>query len=325
MTKRVLVTGGAGFIGSHLVDSLLEEGFQVIVIDNFDPFYDRKIKEMNISNHFQYSNYRLIDADIRDEEHIDSIFKKWKPEVVVHLAAKAGVRPSVQDPSSYVEVNIKGTTNILNSSVKYGVQKVVFGSSSSVYGLNEKVPFSETDSTLQPASPYGATKVAGEALCKSYSNCYNLPIVALRFFTVYGPRQRPDLAIHKFMSKIINNEPITLFGDGSTSRDYTFVSDIVAGIRAAIEINIDGYEVFNLGNDQPIKLIDLVQAIEETLNKKAIIEWLPPQIGDVPKTWADLSKSRTILGYSPKTSIYDGLKEFKYWMDTMIKNRVLSK
>lgn len=312
--QRVLVTGGAGFIGSHLVDSLLADHYEVLVIDNFDPFYERYIKEQNILSHTKNAHYRLIEADIRDRESVFRIFSEWQPEIVVHLAAKAGVRPSVQDPQMYAEVNINGTMHVLDAAVKVGVKKFIFGSSSSVYGLNEKVPFSEEDPLLKPASPYGATKLAGEAICNSYSNCYGLPIVALRFFTVYGPRQRPDLAIHKFTRKILNGEAIPLYGDGTSSRDYTYVSDIVSGIRKAMDYPLTGYEVFNLGNDQPITLLQLVHAIEEVTGRKAQIEWLPPQVGDVPRTWADLKKARAILQYEPQITLQDGLNHFIQWM-----------
>lgn len=318
MSQIILVTGGAGFIGSHLIDSLLGDKLDVVVMDNFDPFYDKAIKKKNINSHVQSDHYSLVETDIRNREEVTIVFERFQPDIVVHLAAKAGVRPSVENPKYYSDVNITGTVNILDAAVKYGVKKMVFASSSSVYGLNDKVPFSEEDPILQPASPYGATKVAGEALCNSYSNCYNLPIVALRLFTVYGPRQRPDLAIHKFVRKILRGEPISLYGDGSTSRDYTYIDDIVEGIRRAMDYGENGYEVFNLGNDQPTKLIDLVYSIEEVLEKKAQINWLPMQTGDVPKTWASLEKVDRKLGYRPKTKLPDGLKKFKDWIHNQL-------
>lgn len=234
--------------------------------------------------------------------------------MVVHLAAKAGVRPSVTNPQEYVDVNINGTQSVLDACVQAGLPKVVFGSSSSVYGLNDQVPFSEDHPTLRPASPYGATKAAGEALCHSYSNCYGLNIVSLRFFTVYGPRQCPDLAIHKFARKILDGEPIALFGDGTTSRDYTYVDDIVAGIKAAVAYPVQGYEVFNLGNDQPVQLLTLVEKLEKVLGKKAVIDWQPMQTGDVPKTWANIDKSRSKLGYVPQVSLEEGLQRFVDWL-----------
>ena len=323
MCSNVLVTGGAGFIGSHLVDSLLRDGMNVAVIDNFDPFYDKKVKQKNVQSHANSDHYSLVEADIRNQDEVNSVFEKFRPNIVVHLAAKAGVRPSVQNPLEYADVNVTGTAHILDAAVKYKVNKVIFASSSSVYGLNEKVPFSEEDPVLQPASPYGATKVAGEALCNSYSNCYGLPIVALRFFTVYGPRQRPDLAIHKFVKKILHGEPIPLYGDGSTSRDYTFVSDIVDGIRKAMDYEADDFNVFNLGNDRPTRLIDLVHTIEDVLGKKAQIEWLPVQTGDVPKTWADLTKAEKVLGYRPTTHLPDGIAMFKNWMEESLYEKEL--
>lgn len=312
---KVLVTGGAGFIGSHLVDSLLYDNHDVVVIDNFDLFYPRSIKQSNISAHVQHENYLLFEADICDRDRIFDIIGKEKPDVVVHLAAKAGVRPSVANPLSYVEVNINGTVNLLDASIKFGVKKFIFASSSSVYGLNEKVPFAEADPILHQASPYGATKASGEALCRSYSNCYQLPIVALRFFTVYGPRQRPDLAIYKFASKIRNMESIELFGDGSSSRDYTYIADIIIGIRAAIEYRTNGYDVFNLGNDHPTQLSELVKELQVLLRNNAIIEWLPEQIGDVPRTWANIEKSRNKLNYEPKVNISTGLSLFIEWLE----------
>jgi UDP-glucuronate 4-epimerase len=318
--KRVLVTGGAGFIGSHLIDDLLEDEYDVISIDNFDSFYSRKLKEDNITEHLMKKHYRFFEVDIRDRNKIMNIFEQFKPEIVVHLAAKAGVRPSLEDPGLYVDVNINGTTNVLDASVKYNVKKFIFGSSSSVYGLNSKVPFSEEDSTLQPASPYAATKIAGEALCRSYNNCYKIPTISLRFFTVYGPRQRPDLAINKFVQKIIDGEKIPLFGDGSSSRDYTYVKDIVTGIRSAMSYDMKGYEIFNLGNNHPTRLIDLVSNIENILKKKACIEWLAMQTGDVPITWADLNKSTQQLSYKPKMPLYNGLNCFVSWLEK-IKTR----
>jgi UDP-glucuronate 4-epimerase len=313
MVRKVLVTGGAGFIGSHLVDSLLQDGYDVSVIDNFDSFYPREYKERNIEGHRGLERYRLFEADIRDRQKIMEIFETVQPEVVVHLAAKAGVRPSLRNAVEYFDVNVMGTTHLLDAAVQSGVKKFVFGSSSSVYGLNQKVPFNEGDPTLQPASPYAASKVAGEALCYSYNNCYKLPIVALRFFTVYGPRQRPDLAIHSFTRKIMNGHLIQLFGDGTTSRDYTFVTDIVTGIRLAMEYSTDGYEVFNLGNDMPTQLIDMVRAVEQAVGREANIEWLPMQTGDVPITWADLTKSESLLGYRPQIRLKEGILQFVRW------------
>ncbi len=311
---KCLVTGGAGFIGSHLVDALMADGHDVVVIDNFDPFYDRAVKERNLAAHQASSRFQLIEVDIRDREAITALFQEYQPDTVVHLAAKAGVRPSLLHPLDYIEVNVNGTVNLLDAAVKYKVGKFVFASSSSVYGLNDKVPFSEEDPILQQASPYGATKAAGEAICRSYSNCYDLPIVALRFFTVYGPRQRPDLAIHKFADMMLEQRSIPIFGNGSTCRDYTYVDDIVQGIQAAIQYCKSGYDMFNLGNDRPVQLMELVRSLEAAVGCAAQLDWLPEQIGDVPQTWADISKSRTVLGYEPEVELQVGLQRFAAWL-----------
>lgn len=318
--QRILVTGGAGFIGSHLVDQLLAEGFFVHVVDNMDAFYNRRHKEQNLALHQYATGYQFSEMDICDREGLELIFQSWKPDIVIHLAAKAGVRPSVENPAAYVQTNVIGITNLLDLSVRYGVKRFIFGSSSSVYGLNDKVPFEESDPILRAASPYAASKIAGEALCHSYANCYGLQTVALRFFTVYGPRQRPDLAIHTFTHKILNDQPIQLFGDGTTSRDYTYVTDIIQGIRRAMEIELSGFEVFNLGNDKPTRLIDLVLLLEQKIGKKAKLEWKPVQTGDVPNTWADLTKSRERLGYSPKISLEEGITHFVAWVQSRMNH-----
>ncbi|RBW70822.1 SDR family NAD(P)-dependent oxidoreductase [Bacillus taeanensis] len=312
MNNKVIVTGGAGFIGSHLTEHLLSEGYEVHVIDNFDPFYPREIKEQNIAAQLDHKNYFLYEKDICNEIEVRKIFEEVKPSMVVHLAAKAGVRPSIQQSREYAKVNIIGTLHMLQASADYGVKKFIFASSSSVYGLNEQVPFKEEQPLLYIASPYGATKAAGEVLCKSYSHCFKLPVIALRFFTVYGPRQRPDLAIHKFAAKLLNGEEIELYGDGLSSRDYTYVSDIVQGIDKAIHYRINGYEVFNLGNDRPIQLIDLIDRIEKTFNLQFSKKWMSNQIGDVPQTWADLTKIKKI-GYVPEIELDEGLRRFASW------------
>ena len=312
--QKILVTGGAGFIGSHLVDALLNYGHNVICLDSFDNFYPILFKEDNISEHLKSKNYELIKGDISDEDFIIKTFDKIQPEIVIHLAAKAGVRPSVENPLSYENTNIKGTLNLLEASVKNGVKKFINGSSSSVYGLNESIPFKESDSLNLIASPYAATKLATEAFCHTFHNIYKLPIINLRFFTVYGPRQRPDLAIRKFMTKILHNEPIPIYGDGGTSRDYTYVKDIVSGILKAIEYKGKDYDIFNLGNSSPIKLIDLVRKIEKAIGKEAIIKFEPIQKGDVPITYADVSKSKKLLGYDPHTNLDDGLSAMANWL-----------
>jgi len=316
--NTILVTGGAGFIGSHLIDKLLDMGKEVICIDNFDPFYGIKLKKTNIRTHLTNPNYTMYEEDIRNISQIDEIFKKTKPGIVIHLAAKAGVRPSVEDPKEYSEVNINGSLNILECCVKYEVKKFINGSSSSVYGLNKIVPFNETHPLNKIASPYAATKLAVEGLCHTFNNIYKLPIINLRFFTVYGPRQRPDLAIRKFMHKMLNNEPISIYGNGETSRDYTYVDDIVNGIINSINYEKSSYEIFNLGNSSPIELLDLVNSIENSLGIKANIQFEKAQKGDVPTTYADISKSINKLHYSPQTPLKNGLDEMASWMKNNI-------
>ncbi|MBK6916753.1 MAG: GDP-mannose 4,6-dehydratase [Deltaproteobacteria bacterium] len=311
---KYLVTGGAGFIGSHLVDRLLESGGTVTVIDDFNDYYDPAFKRANIREHLQHPRYRLVEADIRDQGRIDALVRDTTPECIVHLAARAGVRPSLVDPYLYETTNAGGTLNLLEAARHHGVRKFVFASSSSVYGLNTKVPFAETDALLRPASPYGATKLANEAMCHAYSHLYGLPIVSLRFFTVYGPRQRPDLAIRKFAERMLAGRSIELYGDGSTSRDYTFVDDIIRGVRAAIELDAQGHEVFNLGNSSPVTLAELVTALEQVLGVTAIIERLPEQPGDVPRTFADVTKAEQRLGFAPSTPLGEGLAVFARWL-----------
>ena len=315
--EKILVTGGAGFIGSHLIDRLLELGNKVICIDNFDPFYNIELKKRNIRTHLTNPDYTLYEEDIRNISQIDKIFENTKPDIVIHLAAKAGVRPSVENPKEYNDVNINGSLNILQACVKHNVNKLINGSSSSVYGLNKNIPFKESDSLNLIASPYAAAKLSVEGLCHTFNNIYQLPIINLRFFTVYGQRQRPALAIMKFMTMILNEEPISIYGDGNSSRDYTFVKDIINGIINALKYNETKYEVFNLGNSSPIKLIDLVREIEIALNKKATLIFEPIQKGDVPTTFADIQKSKLKLKYNPKTEIKKGLLEMAEWV---IKN-----
>ncbi len=309
---KILVTGGAGFIGSHLTARLLDQGHSVCCIDNFNTYYDPKIKRDNCKPFLSHPNYCLYEVDIQHIEQMKPIFYKENFELIVHLAARAGVRPSIEDPDLYNRVNVVGTTNLLDLSKETGVRQFVFGSSSSVYGINSKVPFSENDRIDRPISQYAATKIAGEMLCHVYHNLYNIHVTSLRFFTVYGPRQRPEMAIHKFAEKIYNGEPIPFFGDGSSRRDYTFVDDIVAGILSAIENNYP-YEIFNLGNSNTISLKDLVSLIEENIGKKAILNKMDLQLGDVPITYADITKSREKLGYQPQTDIKDGIRKFAEW------------
>lgn len=316
--KNILVTGGAGFIGSHLVDRLLAEGeWRVSVVDDFNDFYDPAIKHANARRHEQQPNYRLFVADIRDKPALDKIFAENNFACIVHLAARAGVRPSLEEPLLYTETNINGTMNLLELAREHNIKQFVFGSSSSVYGINAKAPFSEDDPIRQPISPYAATKAAGELLCHTYSHLYGLRTVCLRFFTVYGPRQRPDLAIHKFARLIGAGKPIPVFGDGTTRRDYTFIDDIIAGVRASIDYVGDEaksvYEVVNLGESRTVELRELISLLEKELGKTAQIDRQPLQPGDVPQTFADITKARSILGYDPQTQIEEGIRRFVQW------------
>lgn len=311
--KRALVTGGAGFIGSHLVDLLLGEGWQVTVVDNFDPFYNPQIKRQNIAPHLSHPNYTLVEADIRD---IEALRKRLSGEydVIVHLAAKAGVRPSVLDPVSYYEVNVRGTLNLLELAKEWGVRQFVFASSSSVYGANPNLPWREDDPLLLPISPYGATKLAGEALGRVYSHLYGIRFIALRIFTAYGPRQRPDLAIHKFARLMLEGKPVPIYGDGSARRDYTYIDDLVRGIRAAMEYEGAPYEVINLGNHHPVSVLEVVRTLERALGVKANLDFLPLPPGDVPHTWADVEKARKLLGYEPSKPFGEGIVDFTQWL-----------
>ena len=312
--KNILITGGAGFIGSHLVDHLLAEGdWGVTVIDDFNDFYAPEIKRNNVRAHERNSAYKLFEADIRDPRALLEIFGQTQFDVIVHLAARAGVRPSLKDPQLYTETNINGTLNLLEQARRHNVKQFVFGSSSSVYGINAKVPFSEEDPIRQPISPYAATKAAGELLCHTYSHLYDLRSVCLRFFTVYGARQRPDLAIHKFARLISQGKPIPVFGDGTTRRDYTFIDDIIAGVRAAIDYDKTDYEVINLGESRTVELKELISLLEQALGQKAIIDSQPLQPGDVPQTFADITKAGRLLGYNPQTQIEDGIRRFIEW------------
>lgn len=312
--RRILITGGAGFIGSHLVDHLLAEGgWEVTVVDNFDPFYNPLDKQRNIAPYRDNARFRLIEEDIRN---LDGLRRELKSEydVVVHLAAKAGVRPSLADPVVYQEVNVQGTQNILELAKEWGIPQFIFGSSSSVYGVNPNVPWREDDPVLMPISPYAATKVSGELLGHVYSHLYGIRFVGLRFFTVYGPRQRPDLAIHKFTKLMLQGQPVPVFGDGSTSRDYTYVNDIVSGIRSSIDYNMSMYEIINLGNNKTVTLDELIKSLERTLGVEACSQYHPPQPGDVPRTFADISKADRLLNFRPKTMFEEGLREFARWL-----------
>jgi len=290
------------------MESLLEEGLWITAVDNFDPFYPRALKEANVSEVFRHSRLRFVEADIRDMQALRSLGGGY--DCIVHLAAKAGVRPSIENPVAYEQVNVAGTQNLLEAAREWGVRQFVFASSSSVYGVNPKQPWSEDDHVLLPISPYAATKVSGELLGHVYSHLYGIRFLALRFFTVYGPRQRPDLAIRKFAERILAGLPIPIFGDGSSSRDYTYVDDIVSGIRAAMNYSGGAYEVINLGNNRPISLLDMVRAIEEALSEKATLDFRPPQPGDVHSTFADIRKAKELLNYEPRVSFAQGLARF---------------
>ena len=312
--QNVLVTGGAGFIGSHLVARLLSEGgWRVHVVDDFNDFYDPAVKRRNVAPHLGRADFLLHEADIRDRAALGRMFGESRFDCVVHLAARAGVRPSLSEPLLYAETNIKGTLNLLELAREHEVERFVFGSSSSVYGEQEKVPFSEDDPVARPISPYAATKAAGELLCHTYSHLWGLRCMALRFFTVYGARQRPDLAIHKFARLISEGRPIPVFGDGTTRRDYTYVDDIIAGVRAAMDYRGGLYEIFNLGESRTVELRELIGLIEREVGRDAIIERHPPQPGDVPQTFADVSKARRLLGYDPQTPIEEGIRRFVEW------------
>ncbi len=308
---RILVTGAAGFIGSHLCERLLAEGDNVIGLDNFNEFYDPAVKRANIAHCMNDNRFSLAEGDIRDMHMINDIVSAGV-DVIVHLAALAGVRPSIEQPLLYQDVNISGTNVLLEAVKNAGVKKFVFASSSSVYGNNEKVPFAETDNVDYPISPYAATKKAGELICHTYHKLYDIDMTCLRFFTVYGPRQRPDLAIHKFTRMIENDQPIPVFGDGSMMRDFTYIDDIIQGVMGAID-HCQGYEIYNLGESQPVRLDALIEEIEIALGKKAVIDRQPEQPGDVKQTYADIDKAREKLGYDPRTDIQQGLRQFVEW------------
>jgi len=308
----ILITGGAGFIGSHLVERLLSEGHEVICLDNFDSFYASEIKRANLRLAENNPRFTLIEGDIRNPESLKKLFEQHQIEKVVHLAARAGVRPSIAQPQLYEDVNIKGTINLLEVCKEFSIGQFIFGSSSSVYGTNSKVPFSEDDKIEMPISPYAASKRAGELFCYTYHHLYNIPMTCLRFFTVYGPRQRPEMAIHKFTRLIDEGKEIPMFGDGTSQRDYTYVSDIIDGITNALGKPFE-FEIFNLGESCTVELKYLISFIEDSLGKAAKIKKLPPQPGDVPITFADINKARALLGYNPKVSIEAGIQQFIAW------------
>jgi UDP-glucuronate 4-epimerase len=313
---RILLTGGAGFIGSHVAEALVRRAKDVCIVDNFDSFYPSSWKRQNLELVARTGDFDFQEVDIRDLESLSRVFECRRPDIVIHLAAKAGVRPSIYDPASYYEVNVRGTLNLLEMCRQHGVGKFLFGSSSSVYGDANSAPWSEEITNLRPVSPYAASKVAGELLCHTYAHLYAITVICLRFFTVYGPRQRPDLAIHKFTSLIEAGLPIPIYGDGSAGRDFTHVSDIVRGVLAAIDFASGSgvsFEIFNLGNSHPIALNELVAALQKATERTVEIRHEPPQPGDVSLTWANISKASQSLGYRPQTTLEEGLANFVEW------------
>jgi len=314
MSRHVLITGGAGFIGSHLVDRLLADGgWRVTVLDNFDPFYDPAVKRRNIAPHIGHPAFRLVEADLLDRD-LEGKLGREAIDVIVHFAAKAGVRPSILEPFTYHQVNVTGTLRLLEIARHRQVPHFVLASSSSVYGENPNVPWKEEERDLVPISPYAANKLAAEQFARVYADLHGMKVTTLRFFTVYGPRQRPDLAIHQFFRRISTGEPILQYGDGSTRRDYTFVDDIVSGVRAAMDRTVGGrYELYNLGNSGTVMLRELIAAIEHELGLKAVIEMRPEQPGDVPQTYADVGKAGRDLGFQPSTPLAEGLSRFHAW------------
>ena len=308
---RILVTGGAGFIGSHLVEKLLAAGHEVAVLDDFNDFYDPQIKHANIAGFAK--DLTMYHVDLRDGAAVRNLFHREKFQTVAHLAARAGVRPSIEHPQLYYDTNVSGTLHLLDAACVTRVERFIFASSSSVYGNSKAVPFSEEQHLTQTLSPYAATKIAGEFLCSTYAHLYQMRVVALRYFTVYGPRQRPDLAIHQFTRRIYAGQPIEQFGDGTTRRDYTYIDDVIQGTMAALKYDGPRFDIFNLGESETIQLKDLIAIIENALGKKAKINRISEQPGDMPLTCADISKARKLLGYHPTTRFSDGLPRFIEW------------
>jgi UDP-glucuronate 4-epimerase len=309
--SRVLITGGAGFIGSHVAEALLARGDEVTILDNFNDFYDPAIKRENAAM-LNAKGARLVEGDIRDAEGMERLYAEGRFDGVIHLAAMAGVRPSLLDPLHYEDVNVRGTLILLDLARRNPGQKFVFASSSSVYGANERAPFSESDDIHKPISPYAATKRAGELHCFTYHHLYGIPISALRFFTVFGERQRPEMAIHKFVARTFDGEAIPFYGDGSTRRDYTYVADIVDGVVRALD-RCEGYEIYNLGESRTTSLAELVELIGEACGVEPAIDRQPMQPGDVVITFADISKAKERLGYDPHTTVAEGLSRFVPW------------
>ena len=311
----ILVTGGAGFIGSHLVERLLQNGHDVVALDNFDDFYDPRLKRRNIEAALENTAYRLVEGDIRDSESLERLFGEHEFSAVIHLAARAGVRPSIENPVLYTSVNLDGTTRLLEACRTHGVKRFLFGSSSSVYGNNEKVPFAESDPVDAPISPYAATKKSGEILCHAHHHLFGMTIACLRFFTVYGPRQRPEMAIHKFAARMVAGETIEQYGDGLSARDYTYVADIIDGVLSALE-KADGFHIWNLGGSHTIPLGELIEAIGRIFEVEPRVQRLAAQPGDVERTWADTALAKRELGWQACVKLEQGLQKFREWYET---------
>lgn len=307
----ILITGGAGFIGSHLTRRLLSQGEKVIILDNFDPYYNAKIKKKNIQNFVNHPSFTLIEGDIRERKTLEDIFKRYPVKKIIHLAARAGVRGSIEDPFIYEDINLRGTLNLLETCKNRSIESFIFASSSSVYG-NSKVPFSEDNSFLSPVSPYGVTKLSGEILCRTYHHLYHIPILCIRIFTAYGPSQRPEMAIHRFTRLIYRERKVPVFGEGKYKRDYTYIDDLIEGMILALRYRSQ-FDIINLGSSHPVDLLTLIGLIEENLHKKARIQYLPLQPGDPLVTFADISKAHKLLGYQPKISIEEGIARFVRW------------
>jgi UDP-glucuronate 4-epimerase len=317
-SSHVLLTGGAGFIGSHVAEALLRRGLRLSIVDSLDDFYSPAAKRTNLEEARKVGDFNLCELDLCDFDALRQIIAKLQPDTIIHLAARAGVRPSIENPQLYERVNVGGTVNLLELARQLGVKRFIFGSSSSVYGITNRVPFVEDDPCLRPISPYAATKLAGEFFCHTYAHLYSLSTVCLRFFTVYGPRQRPDLAIRKFTTLMEAGKPIPVFGDGSMGRDYTFVGDTVAGVLATLDYDFPPdatpFEIFNLGNSHPVSLNELIETLERVTGRVALREQRPLQPGDVPITWANIDKAARMLGYRPATPLAEGLEKFVRWL-----------
>ncbi len=315
--KRILLTGGAGFIGSHVAEALIRRGVRLSIVDNLEDYYAPSRKRLNLEEiRHNAGTYEFFEVDVQDMDALRKVAEQIQPEILIHLAGRAGVRPSINHPALYESVNVGGTVNLLEIAREFNAQRMILGSSSSVYGIANTVPFCEDDLKTRPISPYAATKLAAESMCYTYVHLYGLTAICLRLFTVYGPRQRPDLAIHKFTALIEAGKPIPVYGDGSMGRDYTYIDDIVAGVLASLEYSPEPklpFEVFNLGNSHPVRLAELIAQLEAATGKKAQQQQLPDQPGDVPITWANIDKAKRLLGYSPKTSMEQGLRNFVAW------------